>query len=133
MTWMLLPESAGVWTVRVDGEDVGTFSLLDTAPSTGRALFPSVRAGHIAAAMNDFDHTVTVDRYRLAGWGSSDEYHAQVEAIKDLTTSLPAVVRAEIATAWARHGWQQPISRDQMTIWQDEVLEIAARDGEVAA
>ena len=130
MTWSRVEDSPGVFTLRRDGVDVGTVSFLPSMPGSGESLFPTVLAGVVVAALNDYSATVVVEtemRYRAKGWPSAAAFHEQSEATKAVTADLPPSVRAEIATAWSRHGWSNPITPDQMTEWQDEILEIATR------
>jgi hypothetical protein len=116
----------GVFEIRADGAAVGMFSIIDNIPATGRALFPSVAAGHIAAALTDLYRAVgdTDMQFRARGWSSEAAYHAQVDATRSVTSELPAPLRAEVATAFARHGWDHPLTPEQMSAWQDEVLDI---------
>ena len=117
-----------MFTLRRDGIDVGMVSFLPTAPVSGESLFPSVLAGVVVAALNDYSATVVVEtemRYRAKGWPSAAAYHEQSEATKSITADLPPATRAQIQTAWARHGWSNPITPDQMAEWQNEILDIA--------
>jgi hypothetical protein len=128
MTWTRVEDATGVFTLRRGGFDVGTVSFLPSMPSTGEVLHPTVLSGVVVAALNDYDATVVVDqemRFRANGWPSSAAYHAESEVTKSVTAQLSPEVRAEIATAWARHGWSNPITPEQMSAWQDEILEIA--------
>ena len=130
MTWTRVEDAAGVFTLRRDGVDVGTVSFLPTQPGSGESLFPSVLAGVVIAALNDYSATVVVEtemRYRAKGWLSSAAYTAESEAAKSITADLPPPVRAAIATAWSRHGWSSPITPEQMDEWHEEILEIATR------
>lgn len=133
MDWQVLEDAPGRFSIRVEGVDVGMFSLLDTAPVSGVPLYPAVRARVLRTAFRDFDDTVVLDQasreraeYVAAGWTSRGDYHAQVEANRQLLADFPADVRAEVATAFARHGWPHPLTRDQMTVWQDELLDLLA-------
>lgn len=132
MTWNLIADTADTYTIRCDGVDVGTFSLLPTAPTSGRLLFPSVRAGLIASVFNDFDANVNTQVrhdieqiHRTAGWPSAAVYHEEIEAIKTLTGDLDPATRERLAAAWAAHAWPQPLTPEQMVIWQNEILDIA--------
>lgn len=128
MTWSRVEDAPGRFTLRRDGMDVGMLSFLPTAPVSGDSLFPTVLAGVVVAALNDYSATVVVEtemRYRAKGWPSSAAYHAESEAAKSITADLPPAVRAAIATAWSRHGWSNPITPDQMDEWHEEILEIA--------
>ena len=130
MTWSRVEDEPGVFTLRRDGVEVGTVSFLPSQPGTGESLFPTVLAGVVVAALNDYSATVVVEtemRYRAKGWPSSAAYHAEAEAAKSITADLPPAVRAAIATAWHRHDWSNPITPDQMTAWQDEILDLATR------
>lgn len=128
MTWSRVEDAPGVFTLRRDGVDVGMVSFLPTAPGSGESLFPTVLAGVVVAALNDYSATVVVEtemRFRAKGWPSSAAYHEQSEATKSITSDLPPATRAQIQTAWARHGWSNPITPDQMAEWQNEILDIA--------
>ncbi len=128
MTWSRVEDAPGVFTIRRDGEDVGTISFLPTMPGSGESLFPTVLTGVVVAALNDYSATVVVEtamRYRAKGWPSAAAFHEQQEAAKSVTADLPAAIRAEVATAWARHGWSNPVTPEQMSAWHDEILDIA--------
>jgi hypothetical protein len=130
MTWSRVDDAPGAFTLRRDGVDVGMVSFLPTMPGSGESLFPSVLAGVVVAALNDYSATVVVEtemRYRAKGWPSSAAYHAESEAAKSITADLPPAVRAAIATAWSRHGWSNPITPEQMAVWHEEILDIATR------
>jgi hypothetical protein len=122
----------GEYEVRANGENVGQFSMLEKVPSTGRSLYPAVSAGQVASALTDLHHTVVdVDaRHREKGWVSSAAYHEQVEAIRELTSRLPddlaVQARDDLAAALERHGWSKPLTPEQMSAWQDEVLQVLA-------
>lgn len=137
MTWSRVEDQPGVFTLRRDGVDVGTVSFLPSHPGSGESLFPTVLAGVVVAALNDYSPTVVVEtemRYRAKGWPSSAAFHAEVNAVRDLTADLPVEVRHRIQTAFERHGWTSPITPEQMSSWQDELLGIVCSfDGEVAA
>lgn len=138
MTWSRVEDSPGVFTLRLNGVDVGMVSFLPAAPESGESLFPSVLAGVVVAALNDYSATVVVEtemRYRAKGWPSAAAYHEQVEANKWVTSKVSPATRAAIQTAWLRHGWSHfPITPEQMSDWQTEILEIAtANVHEVAA
>lgn len=136
MTWSRVEDSPGVFTLRRDGVDVGTVSFLPSMPGTGESLFPTVLAGVVVAALNDYAATVVVEtemRFRAKGWPSAAAYHEQAEATKSITADLPPATRAEIQTAWARHGWSNPITPEQMAEWQNEILELACTSDESAA
>ena len=66
-------------------------------------------------------------RSKAKGWPSAAAYHAESEATKSITADLAPATRAAIATAWSRHGWSNPITPEQMSQWQDEILELATR------
>lgn len=136
MTWSRVEDSPGVFTLRRDGIDVGMVSFLPTAPGSGESLFPSVLAGVVVAALNDYSSTVVLEtemRYRAKGWPSSAAYTAELEATKAVTADLAPAVRAEIHTAWVRRGWSQPMTPEQMAAWQDEILDIACHSEDTAA
>lgn len=136
MTWSRVEDTPGVFTLRLDGVDVGTVSFLPTQPTTGASLFPTVLAGVVVAALNDYSATVVVEtemRFRAKGWTSAADYHEQAEAAKSITADLPPATRAAIQTAWARHGWSNPITPEQMAEWHNEILDIATSIEEPAA
>jgi hypothetical protein len=123
MTWQhfAVPGKPGVFTLHRDGVEAGDLALDHP--------YATVLAGHVVAALNDFDQTVTLtqlDRFRLRGWDSGDQYMAEVEAIRDLVEGFPTPVRVEVKDAFARHDWEFPITPDQMQVWQDELLAILA-------
>jgi hypothetical protein len=119
----------GQWTVRADGEEVGTFSLLDDVPSTGRALFPSVSAGHVATALNDLHRSLASDetvRWRAAGWAGAAEHDEALAAIRLFTAGLPTAVRSDLDAAWRRTGFTMPTTRTEMDEWTSTVEAIIA-------
>lgn len=123
MTWthLAVPGKPGVWRLYHDGVEAGDLALDHP--------YPTVLAGHVVAALNDFDQTVTRtqrDELRIHGWPSTIAYEEEVETNRQLVDQFPPSVRAECATAFARHGWTYPLRPDQMTEWQDELLTILA-------
>lgn len=128
MNWSKVEDSPGVFTLRRAGVDVGTLSFLPTTPDTGESLFPTVLAGVVLAALNDYAATVVVEtemRYRAKGWPSAVAFHEEIEATKSITADLPPATRAAIQTAWVRRNWSNPITPEQMAQWQDEILDLA--------
>jgi hypothetical protein len=123
MTWQhfAVPGKPGVFRLHRDGVEAGDLALDHP--------YATVLAGHVVAALNDFDQTVTVtqrDTFRLRGWPSAEVYDAEVNANRALLAGFPASVRAELADAFARHGWDYPLTPAQMQVWQDELLTILA-------
>lgn len=123
MTWQhfAVPGKPGVFRLHRDGVEAGDLALDHP--------YATVLAGHVVAALNDFDETVTRtqrDTFRLQGWPSPDAYTAEVDANRDLLAGFPPSVRGEVADAYARHGWEFPLTPDQMQVWQDELLTILA-------
>jgi hypothetical protein len=123
MTWQhfAVPGKPGVFRLHRDGVEAGDLALDHP--------YATVLAGHVVAALNDFDETVTRtqrDTFRLQGWPSPDAYNAEVDANRDLLAGFPPSVRGEVADAFARHGWEFPLTPDQMRTWQDELLTILA-------
>lgn len=138
MTWTRVEDQPGVFTLRRDGVDVGTVSFLPTMPTTGESLFPTVLAGVVIAALNDYSATVVVEtemRYRAKGWPSAAAYEEQLAATRSVTADLPPPLLEAVQVAWDRHSreWTAPMTPEQMFQWQDEILTIATTDPEVAA
>lgn len=133
MTWTVTPDTDGTWLIRFDGVDVGTFSMLDTSPVTGVPLYPAQRARQIASLCNDFDAIVAGDeqvRVRseiiAAGWASRDDYDAEVAVCRGLVAMFPGHVRLEAARQYEAHGWPKYLTPAQMSVWQDELLDLLA-------
>jgi hypothetical protein len=121
MTWQhfAVPGKPGTWRLHRDGVYAGDLALDDP--------YPTVLAGHVVAALNDFAQTVTPtqrDTFRLRGWASVEMYNAEVDCNRELLADFSVAVRGEVANAFARHGWEFPLTPDQMTAWQDELTEI---------
>ena len=139
MTWTRVEDTPGVFTLRRDGVDVGTVSFLPSQPTTGESLFPTVLAGVVIAALNDYSATVVVEtemRYRAKGWPSAAAYDEQIAVTRSVTSELPPHALEEVHAAWERHAreWTAPMTPEQMSQWQDEILTIAtSTDSEVAA
>lgn len=134
MTWQVVPDVNGTWLLRFDGHDVGTISLLDTAPVSGVPLYPAQRVQQIASLFNDFDAHLDADEHVrtrreivAAGWPSPREYHAEVVLCRDLVALLPFELRADVAAVYAAHDWPRFLTPAQMAVWQDEILELCAR------
>jgi hypothetical protein len=120
MTWQhfAVPGKPGVFRLHRDGVEAGDLALDHP--------YATVLAGHVVAALNDFDQTVTRtqrDMFRLRGWHCEDQYRAQVALNRDLLKGFPSA-HAEVKAAADRHGWEFPLTPEEMSAWQDELLDI---------
>lgn len=121
----------GTWVLHRDGRELGTISLLDEAGT------PTVRAGVMVAALNEFDAAMRTDddaRILVKGWRTVAAYWDDIELNRLRVDDQPPNIRAEIETAFRRAQFRSPLTPEQMKVWQATIDGIiASHDDEAAA
>ena len=125
MAWTHVADTrtVGVFMLRLDGRDAGTLSLLDDVGS------PTVRAGLVVAALNEFDAKMSSDvaaRYITRGWPSRDAYTSEVDVNRLIVADQAPEVRAEIETAFHRASYPPVLTPSEMWEWQSTIEAIIA-------
>lgn len=118
----------GGFQLFADGADAGDLTL--------EHPHASVLAGHVVAALNEFEQTMSGDevaRFRAKGWATPAAYQAEVDVNRLFVLALPAAVREQVAAARDAAGYGSPLTPAEMAEFQETIQQIISAYEEAAA